>query len=74
MTRSEFELLNLLMALYVHLATTELFFNELCVDELPDEVRDEVAAYERRTKDLKEKMRNRIIIIPGLEPLLTEEE
>lgn len=72
MTRSEFYSLNLLMALYVHLATTELLFNEFSVDELPDEVRDEVAAYERRTKDLKEKLRN--CIIPGLEPLLTEEE
>ena len=72
MTKSELNSLNEIMALHMHLATTELIFNEISPGEFPDEVRDEVANYERRTEDLKERLRNHIAA--GLEPLLTEEE
>ena len=72
MTKSELNSLSEIMALNVHLATTELLFDGIFLGEFPDEVRDGVADYERRTKDLNERLRNHIAA--RLEPLLTEED
>ena len=56
MTRNELVLLSMLMALNVQLAATELVFGEIPTGEMPDEVRNEVVAYKKRTKELNEKL------------------
>ena len=72
MTRNELESLNLLMALNVQLASTEIILGEIPTDAIPDEVRDGVAAYKRRVKELNEKIHDCIFV--KFESLLTEEE
>ena len=72
MTRNELVLLNWLMTLNVQLAATTLVFGEIPTDEMPDEVRNEVAAYKKRTEELNEKLRG--YIIAKFESLLIEEK
>lgn len=72
MTRTELELLSMLMALNVQLVSTEIVFKEIPTDKMPDEVRDDVAAFKKRAKELNEKIRDYIIV--KFESHLTEEK
>lgn len=72
MTQNELENLSRLMAIHVQAVSMELLFDEIGVDGLPGDVRDEVDAYKEHTKELTEKLRG--YITAKFEPLLTEEK
>ena len=72
MTRNALEVLSMFVAINVQLGATALVLDEIPTDEMPDEVRNEVAAYKKRTEELNEKLHS--YICAKFESLLTEEK
>lgn len=72
MTENELNNLGYLIALRTHLVITKIFFDEIPIDELPEEVRDDTAAYKECNKELNEKLRR--CVIAKLSLFLTEEK